>query len=123
MAKRKKDDEAAILCDQIVKGMQEKKAHHVVKLDMRGVKGASTDFFIICHADNDRQVEAIANSVEDEVHKAVGEWPWHREGLENCEWVLLDYINVVVHVFLRDKREFYGIEELWGDAAQTSYED
>ena len=62
-------------------------------------------------------------SVEDEVHKGVKEWPWHREGLENCEWVLLDYINVVCHVFLRDKREFYGIEELWGDALQTAYED
>jgi ribosome-associated protein len=123
MAKRKKQAEEEVLCELVVKGMQEKKARNIVKLDMRGVKGASADFFIICHADNDRQVEAIAGSVEEEVHKGLKEWPWHREGLENCEWVLLDYINVVCHVFLREKREFYGIEELWGDSLQTSYED
>lgn len=122
MSKRKKDEDAEQLCELVIKGMQEKKAHHIVKMDMRNLKSPSADFFIVCHADNDRQVEAIAGSVEEEVHKVAKEWPWHREGLENCEWVLLDYINVVVHIFLKDKRDFYGIEELWGDAEQSFYE-
>jgi ribosome-associated protein len=123
MAKRKKEENDEQLCKAMVHGMQEKKASHIVKMDMRNTKGAPTDFFIICHADNDKQVEAIADSVEEEVHKQCGEWPWHREGQENREWVLLDYSNVVAHVFLKDKREFYGLEELWGDAEQTVYED
>lgn len=123
MSKRKKEENAELICDALVKGMQEKKASHIVKLDMRNTKSSPTDFFIICHAENDKQVEAIADSAEDEVHKAAKEWPWHREGHENREWVLLDYSNVVAHIFLKDKREFYGLEELWGDAEQTVYPD
>jgi ribosome-associated protein len=104
------------LVNAVVDGMNEKKGSDIAVMDMRKLKSAPTDFFIICHADSDRQVEAIARSIDEVVKKKVHEDAWHTEGLENCEWVLLDYINVVAHVFVREKRDFYGIEELWGDA-------
>jgi ribosome-associated protein len=122
MVKAKKLDEATVLAETAIKGIQEKKGHKIVSLDLRDVKGAISDYFIVCHGDSVKQVEAIAKSVEEEIYKTVGEDPWHREGLENCEWVLLDYINIVVHIFLKENRDFYGIEELWGDAETTHYE-
>src|SRR5688572_19389307 len=112
----KKADEGKFITDVIVKGMEEKKGHDIVVMDLRSLSGAVTDYFVICHADSDRQVEAIAKSVEEEVYKAMNEDPWGREGFENSEWILLDYVNVVVHVFQKEKREFFGLEELWGDA-------
>lgn len=110
------------LAVQIAQGMFEKKAEDIRILDMRLVKGASADFFVLSHAESDKQVEAIANSVEDEVVKHSNEWPRHREGFTNLEWVLLDYFDVVAHVFQREKREFYGVEELWGDAIDIPFE-
>lgn len=85
------------------------------------MNGAVADIFVVCHGDSDKQVEAIARSIEETVYEALKEDPWHKEGLENCEWALLDYINVVAHVFLKDKREFFGLEQLWGDAVITTY--
>jgi ribosome-associated protein len=76
---------------------------------------------VISHAQSDKQVEAIADSAEEELRKTTGEHPWHREGYENLEWVLLDYINVVAHVFQKEKREFYAVEELWGDARNVQF--
>jgi ribosome-associated protein len=121
MTKKKVADQGRLLADIVVKGMEEKKASNIALLDLRKIKGAVADFFIVCHADSDRQVEAIGKSVEEEVYKALKEDPWGKEGFENCEWVLLDYISVVAHVFLGDKREFFAIEELWGDAEITRY--
>ncbi len=118
----KKDNEALLLADAIVKGMEEKKAKDIVRLDLRNVKGAVADFFVICHGDSDTQVEAIGKSIEEEVDKALNEGVWHREGFENCEWVLLDYVNVVAHVFQRESRGFYAIEDLWGDAVIKKYD-
>ena len=89
---------------------------------MRNVKGASADFFVISNAASDKQVEAIANSVEEEVEKRSSEWPRHREGQVNNEWVLLDYFDVVAHIFQQEKREFYAVEELWGDAIDIPFE-
>lgn len=114
--------EKDLLVEKVVKGMQEKKAENISVLNLENVEAAIADFFIICSATNERQVDAISKSIEDEVHKALKEWPWHSEGKENKEWVLLDYINVVAHVFNKDKREFYGLEELWGDAETTHFE-
>jgi ribosome-associated protein len=96
--------------------MAERKAEDIRILDMRKVNGASSDFFVISHAQSDKQVEAIASSVEEEVHTKAHEWPWHTEGYENSEWILLDYIDVVAHIFQGEKRDFYAVEELWGDA-------
>ena len=120
-SKQEITDPTEYLAWAIAQGMFERKAEDIKILDMRNVKSASTDFFVISHAESDKQVEAIARSVDEEVKKLTGEMPWHREGMENNEWVLLDYFNVVAHVFQREKREFYAVEELWGDAIQVEF--
>lgn len=104
------------LSDLIVFGMQEKKAEDITILDLRKVKNAVADFFVICSGNSDTQLDAIADSVEKEVKERSKENPWHREGKENREWILLDYVTVVAHIFKRDRRAFYALEELWGDA-------
>ncbi|MCI1187811.1 ribosome silencing factor [Hymenobacter sp. DH14] len=104
------------LADLVVRGMQDKKASDIVVLNLKELKNAVADYFIICSANSDTQLEAIARSVEEEIEKVTGESPWQTEGRTNREWVLLDYVDVVVHVFLRDRRRFYALEELWGDA-------
>jgi ribosome-associated protein len=121
MTKKNSIDQARFLADVIVKGMEEKKAKDIVLMDLRNVKGSVTDFFVICEGESDRQVQAIAKSVEEFVDKELDEDPWHREGYENSEWILLDYVNVVVHVFIPEKREFFGLENLWGDAEVKRY--
>ena len=108
------------LADIVVRGMQEKKASDIVVLNLKELKNAVADYFIICSANSDTQIDAVARSVEEEVEKVTGDYPWQTEGRTNREWVLLDYVDVVVHVFLRDRRKFYALEELWGDA-QISY--
>lgn len=116
MTKKTKGISAEQLSDVIVKGMQEKKAIDIVVMDLRKVKNAVADFFVICSGNSDKQLDAIADSVDQEVYKALKENPWHIEGKNNKEWMLLDYINVVAHVFRKDRREFYALERLWGDA-------
>lgn len=111
------------LSKYIVKGIQEKKGTNIVILDLKGIGNAIADYFIICTGTSDTQIDAISDSVEKEVHEAADEKPWHREGFQNKEWILLDYVNVVVHVFKNDVRSFYGLEELWGDAVITQVED
>ncbi len=114
---------ADALAEIIIKGMQEKKAKNIVKINLSKINEASADFFVICHADSDRQVKAIADSVEDETRLTLKEKPLHREGESDCRWVLLDYSNVVVHVFQKEVRDFYEIEELWHDGKFTNYQD
>ena len=109
-------EESAMLAEIAIKGMQEKKAKEIVCLDLRNINNAVSDFFVICHGDSNTQVDAIADSVEFEIKKAIGENPWHREGFENAEWILLDYVNVVIHVFQKPQRDFYRLEDLWADA-------
>ena len=104
------------LAELVVRGMQDKKASDIVVLNLKELKNAVADYFIICSANSDTQLEAVARSVEEEIEKVTGESPWQTEGRTNREWVLLDYVDVVVHVFLRDRRKFYALEELWGDA-------
>ena len=117
------DDNLTLLTDTIVEAMQDKKAKHIVSLDLRNLSTRVVDKFIVCHGDNDRQVEAIARAVEDHVKEKLNDRPWHKEGFENKEWILLDYVNIVVHVFQGEKRDFYAIEELWGDAQLEEYQD
>jgi ribosome-associated protein len=107
----------------VVKGMQEMKAEDIVVMDLRSVNNAVADFFVICSGNSDTHIDAIAESVDHEVNKTDGQNPWHREGLNNKIWVLLDYVDVVVHVFNHDNREFYALESLWGDAIITSYDE
>jgi ribosome-associated protein len=121
-AKKKKADSEK-LSKAIVSGMQEKKASDIVVLDLRKVKNAVADFFVICSGNSDKQLEAIADSIDEEVFKSINEKPWHVEGKNNKEWMILDYISVVSHVFRKDRREFYSLEKLWGDAEITEIED
>lgn len=113
-ARKLNDEERLRNC--IVDGMLEKKAKEIVCIDLRNIKNSVTDFFVICHADSKTHIDAIAKSVEEFVYKNEGEDPFHREGRHNSDWVLLDYLNVVVHIFRQEQREFYGIERLWADA-------
>ncbi len=114
---------ADVLAEVIVKGMQEKKAKNIVKIDLSHINEAGADYFVICHGDSDRQAKAIADSVEDVVRETMSEKPNSREGQGQNRWVLLDYVNVVVHVFQKEVRDFYEIEELWHDGKFTKYED
>jgi ribosome-associated protein len=107
----------------VVKGMKEKKAENIVVINLTNKKNAVADYFVICNGNSDTHVDAIANSIEEVVHKGIQQWPWHIEGRSVREWILLDYVSVVVHVFLKERRSFYGIEELWGDAEITRIED
>ena len=119
-AKRKprsvKSTKSAQLTKLIIEGIQEKKGHEIITLNLKNLKISIADYFVICHADSRTQVEAIADSVEDFVYKKTKEKVWHKEGKQNAEWILLDYIDVVVHIFQKETRVYYGLERLWGDA-------
>lgn len=123
MAKKRKGASSEKLSDVIVKGMQEKKAADIVVMDLRQIKNAVADFFVICSGNSDKQLDAISDSIDAEVTKTLKESPRHTEGKNNKEWMLLDYIDVVAHVFRKDKREFYALERLWGDAEITEIEN
>ena len=112
----KKINDSERVRDLVIEGMQEKKGKEIVCIDLRNLKNAVADFFIICHADSRTHIDAIARSIEEVVFKKQKEDPLHKEGTQNSEWILLDYFNVVAHIFLQEKREFYGIEKLWADA-------
>ncbi|MCB0737110.1 MAG: ribosome silencing factor [Bacteroidetes bacterium] len=103
--------------------MQEKRGRDIVALNLKGLSGASTQYFVTCHGQSDRQAESIAKSVEEYLLKNYGLKPFHREGYENKEWILLDYFDVVAHIFIKSKREFFAIEELWADAAVEEFEN
>jgi ribosome-associated protein len=100
----------------ILKAIQDKKGENIVSLDLRKIPEASADFFVICEATSQPQVRAIADAVEDEVKRQAGEYPYHHEGKTNLQWVLIDYVNIVVHVMLPENRKFYKLEEMWSDA-------
>jgi ribosome-associated protein len=111
------------LVDAVVEGMKERKAKHITVLNLAGIENRVTDYFVICDADSNTHVNSIADSVEETVEKLIGERAYHSEGQQNNEWILIDYINVVAHVFNRETREYYNIEGLWGDAEITTIEN
>lgn len=115
-------NESLSLAETAIKGVFEKKAENVVLLNLQKIPHAVADYFVICTGNSERQVDAISDSVEEEVKKETGEKPWHTEGRENAEWILLDYVNVVVHVFKPETREFYDLEGLWADAEVKQFE-
>jgi ribosome-associated protein len=100
----------------ILKAIQEKKGENIVSLDLRKIPEAVSDYFIICEATSTTQVRAIADFVEESVKKGLGEHPYRHEGYNALQWVLIDYVNIVVHVMLPEPRKFYGLEEMWSDA-------
>ncbi len=118
---RKADTEK--LVKEIINGLLEKKGKHIVTLDLRKIENAVTDFYVVCSGDSNTHVNALAGSVEQEVRKALKDKPWHVEGTSNAEWVLMDYVNVVVHIFQRTPREHYNIEGLWADAIVKEYDE
>ncbi|WP_410222031.1 ribosome silencing factor [Pedobacter sp.] len=121
MIKKKTEDLSAMLSQIAIHGIQEKKGKDIVRLDLRQVNSAVSDYFVVCNADSSTQVRAIADSVEDEIYKSTQTEPWRKEGFENADWIILDYLDIVVHIFKTEKRDFYGIEELWGDAETTRF--
>lgn len=105
----------------IIKAIQEKKGQHIVSLDLRKIHEAVADFFVICEANNQPQIRAITDFVEEEVKKKCGESPYHYEGKENMQWVIIDYVNIVVHIMMPEQRKFYKLEEMWSDAVLDEY--
>ena len=120
MIEKKTNSESTQLCEAIIEGMKENKANDIVVLDLRNLESAVCDYFVLCSGDSTTHVDGISNSVTRFVRKSIKEKPWHVEGKTNSDWVLLDYINVVGHVFYKDSRGFYDIEELWSDADRTN---
>ena len=128
LATRKKKSAARLtrnskIIKTIINAIQEKKGGNIISLDLRKIHEAVADFFIICEADNQPQVRAIAEHVEAEVGSKCKENPYHHEGYNNLQWVLVDYVNVVVHVMLSETRKFYRLEEMWSDSAAENHED
>jgi ribosome-associated protein len=109
-----------VLLTSIIKGIEEVKGNDIDILDLRAIDTAVCDYFILCNGTSNTQVTAIVNSVQRHVSRELKDKPWHVEGNENGEWVLMDYVSIVVHVFQKHIREFYNIEGLWGDAVITS---
>lgn len=107
----------------IISAIQKKKGENIISLDLRKVHEAVADFFIICEAVSHVQVKAIANAVEDEVRKNCGELPYRHEGHQALQWVLIDYVNVVVHVFQPEIRKFYKLEEMWSDGELEEHDE
>jgi ribosome-associated protein len=100
----------------IIKAIQEKKGENIISLDLRKIPEAVADFFIICEASNQPQIRAISDFIEDQVKTVCGENPYRHEGKQNLQWVLLDYVNIGVHIMLPEQRKFYKLEEMWSDA-------
>lgn len=122
MSKKPVTTEAEELCELIIHGMKEKKGLDITQIDLRKINNSVADFFIICSGNSDTQVDSLAHSIEEQVFKTKKENPTHIEGKKNKEWMLIDYINVVAHVFQKDTRDFYNLEGLWGDAKITEIE-
>lgn len=113
--------DTARLIEQIVLAIEDKKGKDIVSLDLSGFDGAVCTHFVVCHADSTTQVAGIAAGVEQRVLEQLGEKPWRIEGQQNALWIALDYADVMVHIFQRELRAYYKLEELWADAPTTQY--
>ncbi len=120
---KKRENGTVLLLENVVKGIFEKKGNDVLKIDLRKLENRIADYFVICHGSSVTQVDSLCDSVEDTVRTGTGEKPWHIEGLENCFWVLMDYGDVVVHIFLEEYRQFCSLESLWADASIEAIKD
>ncbi|MBT8325909.1 MAG: ribosome silencing factor [Winogradskyella sp.] len=118
----KGNSNADLLISTILNGIEDVKGKEITILDLREIENTVCDYFIICEGTSNTQVNAIVNSIQKKVSKTIHDKPWHIEGTENAEWVLMDYVNVVVHVFQKHIRAYYDIESLWGDAKTTVIE-
>lgn len=107
----------------IIGAIQQKKGQHIISLDLRKIPEAVADFFIICQANSNTQLSAIADYIEEDVKNKCGEFPYKHEGRQAQQWILIDYVNVVVHVMLPETRKFYQLEEMWSDASVMEHID
>ena len=119
----KKVVDTDVLLANIIKGIEDVKGNDIDILDLRDIETAVCDYFIICNGSSNTQVNAIVNSIQKLVSKELKDKPWHVEGTDNAEWVLMDYVSIVVHVFQKQIREYYNIEGLWGDAKITTIQN
>ena len=110
------------LIQSIVRGIQEVKGRDIMVLDLRSIPHAVADYFVVCHGNSNTQVQSIARSIEAEVQKDLNDRPWNKEGVQNANWILLDYSEAVVHVFYKEDREYYALEDLWADAKVSEVE-
>lgn len=122
-AEKINNDNSTALKDVIVELIQDKKGKSINSLDLRKIPEAIADYFVVCHGDSTTQVKAIIDNIYKEIKEESGETPHHIEGLQQAEWAIIDYTDVVVHVFLKDIRAHYQLEDLWSDAVFTEYED
>ena len=128
LAKRKRKSAGRLtrnskIIKTIINAIQEKKGENIISLDLRKIQEAVADFFIICQAGSHTQLRAISEFVEDEVRKKCSEAPYHHEGIQALQWILIDYVNVVVHVMMPESRKFYKLEEMWSDAVLEEHDD
>ena len=119
----KKGNNNDVLLANIIKGIEEVKGNDIDILDLREIDNTVCDYFVICNGTSNTQVNAIVHSIQKIVSRELKDKPWHVEGTENGEWVLMDYVNIVVHVFQKHIREYYNIESLWGDAKITTIQN
>lgn len=119
----KKAVDTDVLLANIIKGIEDVKGNDIDILDLRDIDTAVCDYFIICNGNSNTQVNSIVNSIQKLVSKEIKDKPWHVEGTDNAEWVLMDYVSIVVHVFQKQIREYYNLEGLWGDAKITTIQN
>jgi ribosome-associated protein len=118
-----KNETSNEIVNSIIEGIKEKKGENIVAIDLHELENAVTDHFIICHGSSNRQVDAIADHIEKKLRKQYHESVFHKEGEQQANWILLDYSNFVVHIFQKDVRERYKLEELWADGKTTVIND
>ncbi len=118
----RKLDKNSRIFKTIIRSIQDKKGEHIVSIDLRKIPEAISDYFIVCEAGSSLQIRAIADHVEEEVKKNLSEKPYEKEGFSTSKWVILDYVNIVVHIFHPETRHFYSLEDMWSDAFQEIHE-
>jgi len=118
----KKNTNPDQLITTVIAGIEDVKGKEITILDLREIENTVCDYFVVCEGTSNTQVNAIVNSIQKKVSKELRDNPWNVEGTDNAEWVLIDYVNIVVHVFQKHIREYYDIESLWGDAKTTVVE-
>ena len=113
---------SAVLSDEIITAIEDIKGEEIVKLDLRNIDNSVADFFVVCSGGSNTHTSSIAQFISKEVSKKLHEKPFKTEGQQNAEWVLMDYVNVIAHIFYKETRSIYSIEDLWGDAPKHEYE-
>ncbi|MBP1645686.1 MAG: ybeB [Bacteroidetes bacterium] len=124
MAVRKNTNKSSLMLTEIaIKGIQDKKGKDITIISLKEIEGSLFDYYIVCTGNSPSHIDSITDAIEQEIKQSVGLSPKRIEGLQNCQWVLLDYFDVIIHVMLEETRDFYKIEQMWKDAPQTHLEN